>query len=102
VRLFGIVDVLRMLPNMPISKVISWTSGSDFPRNSRRASSREKAAVHLGPLALSSRAAISRSPFLARPMASRAMELQTSKEILAEIFHAQPGEFVSIISIFPI
>jgi len=27
-----------------------------------------------------------------RPMASRAMELQTAKEILAEVFHARPGE----------
>jgi len=75
-------------PSMPILKVISWISCSDFPRNNSRASSREKAAVHLGHLALSSRAAISRSPFLARPMVSRAMELQTSKEILAEIFPA--------------
>ena len=28
----------------------------------------------------------------AQPMLSRAMELETAKEILAEVFHARPGE----------
>ena len=33
-----------------------------------------------------------------RPMASsRAMELQTAKEILAEVFHARPGEVEEMI-----
>ena len=29
-------------------------------------------------------------------MVSRAMELQTAKEILAEVFHARPGEVLPI------
>ena len=32
-----------------------------------------------------------------RPMASRAMELETAKEILAEVFHARPGEVEEMI-----
>ena len=32
-----------------------------------------------------------------RPMVSRAMELQTAKEILAEVFHARPGEVEEMI-----
>ena len=33
-----------------------------------------------------------------RPMVStRAMELETAKEILAEVFHARPGEVVEMI-----
>jgi transcriptional regulator CtsR len=32
-----------------------------------------------------------------RPKVSRAMELQTAKEILAEIFHARPGEVEEMI-----
>ena len=31
-------------------------------------------------------------PIEPRPMVSRAMELETAKEILAEVFHARPGE----------
>jgi hypothetical protein len=33
----------------------------------------------------------------ARSMISRAMELQTSKEILAEVLHARPGEVEEMI-----
>ena len=37
-------------------------------------------------------------PIEPRPMVSiRAMELQTAKEILAEVFHAQPGEVEEMI-----
>ncbi|MCX6673111.1 MAG: hypothetical protein NTY37_04960 [Methanothrix sp.] len=32
-----------------------------------------------------------------RPMVSRAMELETAKEILAEVFHARPGEVEEMI-----
>jgi hypothetical protein len=32
-----------------------------------------------------------------RPMVGRAMELQTAKEILAEVFHARPGEVEEMI-----
>ena len=32
-----------------------------------------------------------------RPMVSKAMELQTAKEILAEVFHARPGEVEEMI-----
>ena len=32
-----------------------------------------------------------------RPMVSRAMELQTAKEILAEVFHSRPGEVEEMI-----
>jgi hypothetical protein len=32
-----------------------------------------------------------------RPMLSRAMELETAKEILAEVFHARPGEVEEMI-----
>ena len=32
-----------------------------------------------------------------RPMVSRAMEPQTAKEILAEVFHARPGEVEEMI-----
>jgi hypothetical protein len=32
-----------------------------------------------------------------KPMASRAMELETAKEILAEVFHARPGEVEEMI-----
>jgi hypothetical protein len=32
-----------------------------------------------------------------RPMVSRVMELQTDKEILAELFHARPGEVEKMI-----
>ena len=31
------------------------------------------------------------------PMVSRAMELETAKEILAEVFHARPGEVEEMI-----
>ena len=36
-------------------------------------------------------------PIEPRPMANRAMELQTAKEILAEVFHARPGEVEEMI-----
>jgi hypothetical protein len=37
-------------------------------------------------------------PVEPRPMVSgKAMELQTAKEILAEVFHAQPGEVEEMI-----
>jgi len=37
-------------------------------------------------------------PIEPRPMASsRAMELETAKEILAEVFHARPGEVEEMI-----
>jgi len=37
-------------------------------------------------------------PIESRPMVSiRAMELQTAKEILAEVFHARPGEVEEMI-----
>ena len=32
-----------------------------------------------------------------RPMVSRALELETAKEILAEVFHARPGEVEEMI-----
>ncbi len=32
-----------------------------------------------------------------KPVASRAMELETAKEILAEVFHARPGEVEEMI-----
>jgi len=31
-------------------------------------------------------------PIEPRPMGSRAMELETAKEMLAEVFHARPGD----------
>jgi hypothetical protein len=36
-------------------------------------------------------------PIEPRPMVSRAMELQTAKEILAEVFGARPGEVEEMI-----
>jgi hypothetical protein len=36
-------------------------------------------------------------PIEPRPMASRAMELETAKEILAEVFHTRPGEVEEMI-----
>jgi hypothetical protein len=36
-------------------------------------------------------------PIEPRPMVSRAMELETAKEILAEVFHARPGEVEKMI-----
>ena len=36
-------------------------------------------------------------PIGPRPMVSRAMELETAKEILAEVFHARPGEVEEMI-----
>jgi hypothetical protein len=36
-------------------------------------------------------------PIEPRPVASRAMELQTAKEILAEVFHTRPGEVEEMI-----
>lgn len=36
-------------------------------------------------------------PIEPRPMVSRAMELETAKEILAEVFHARPGEVEEMI-----
>ena len=39
-----------------------------------------------------------RGPIEPRPMVSiRAMELETAKEILAEVFHARPGEVEEMI-----
>ncbi len=32
-----------------------------------------------------------------RPVGSKALELQTAKEILAEVFHARPGEVEEMI-----
>ena len=32
-----------------------------------------------------------------KPMVSRAMKLETAKEILAEVFHARPGEVEEMI-----
>ena len=36
-------------------------------------------------------------PIEPRPMVSRALELQTAKEILAEVLHARPGEVEEIL-----
>ena len=36
-------------------------------------------------------------PVEPRPMVSRATELETAKEILAEVFHARPGEVEEMI-----
>ena len=36
-------------------------------------------------------------PVEPRPVVSRAMELQTAKEILAEVFHARPAEVEEMI-----
>jgi hypothetical protein len=36
-------------------------------------------------------------PVEPRPMVGGAMELQTAKEILAEVFHARPGEVEEMI-----
>jgi len=36
-------------------------------------------------------------PVEPRPVVSRAMELETAKEILAEVFHARPGEVEEMI-----
>ncbi|TFH52700.1 MAG: hypothetical protein E4G89_01335 [Methanothrix sp.] len=36
-------------------------------------------------------------PIEPRPMVSRALELETAKEILAEVFHARPGEVEAMI-----
>ena len=36
-------------------------------------------------------------PIEPRPMVSRAMELETAKEILAEVFHARPGKVEEMI-----
>jgi hypothetical protein len=36
-------------------------------------------------------------PIEPRPMVSRVMELETAKEILAEVFHARPGEVEEMI-----
>ena len=36
-------------------------------------------------------------PIEPRPMVSKAMELETAKEILVEVFHARPGEVEEMI-----